>query len=39
MGGLVIDGPATGDYDEDLGMLFLNDWDHQVCSGVTNEMS
>lgn len=29
-GGIVINGPATADYDEDLGMLFLNDWDHQV---------
>ena len=30
-GGIVINGPATANYDEDLGMLFLNDWDHQVC--------
>jgi hypothetical protein len=30
LGGIVINGPATADYDEDLGMLFLNDWDHQV---------
>ncbi|CAE7032522.1 hypothetical protein CFE70_004627 [Pyrenophora teres f. teres 0-1] len=29
-GGIVINGPATADYDEDLGMLFLNDWDHQT---------
>ncbi|EUC40009.1 multicopper oxidase [Bipolaris oryzae ATCC 44560] len=29
-GGLVINGPATANYDEDLGMLFLNDWDHQT---------
>lgn len=29
-GGVVINGPATANYDEDLGMLFLNDWDHQV---------
>jgi FtsP/CotA-like multicopper oxidase with cupredoxin domain len=29
-GGIVINGPATANYDEDLGMLFLNDWDHQV---------
>lgn len=29
-GGLIINGPATANYDEDLGMLFLNDWDHQV---------
>ncbi|KAH7083608.1 laccase-1 precursor [Paraphoma chrysanthemicola] len=29
-GGLIINGPATSNYDEDLGMLFLNDWDHQT---------
>ncbi|RDW85906.1 multicopper oxidase-1 [Coleophoma crateriformis] len=27
-GGIVINGPATADYDEDLGSLFLNDWSH-----------
>lgn len=30
MGGIVINGPATANYDEDLGMLFLNDWDHST---------
>ncbi|KAF1831408.1 laccase-1 precursor [Decorospora gaudefroyi] len=29
-GGIIINGPATSNYDEDLGMLFLNDWDHQT---------
>lgn len=29
-GGIVINGPATADYNEDLGPLFLNDWDHQT---------
>jgi FtsP/CotA-like multicopper oxidase with cupredoxin domain len=29
-GGIVINGPATANYDQDLGMLFLNDWDHQT---------
>lgn len=29
-GGIVINGPATADYDEDLGHLFLNDWSHQT---------
>ncbi|TDZ39180.1 Laccase-2 [Colletotrichum trifolii] len=29
-GGIVINGPATANYDEDLGVLFLNDWDHQT---------
>ncbi len=27
-GPLLINGPATADYDEDLGMLFLSDWGH-----------
>ncbi|KAI1249106.1 hypothetical protein MGN70_008715 [Eutypa lata] len=29
-GGIVINGPATANYDEDLGVLFLNDWDHST---------
>lgn len=29
-GGIVIHGPASADYDEDLGVLFLNDWSHQT---------
>ncbi|OHE99327.1 multicopper oxidase [Colletotrichum orchidophilum] len=29
-GGIVIYGPATANYDEDLGVLFLTDWDHQT---------
>lgn len=29
-GGIIINGPATSNYDDDLGMLFLNDWDHQT---------
>ncbi|KAF9871958.1 multicopper oxidase [Colletotrichum karsti] len=29
-GGIIINGPATYNYDEDLGMVFLNDWDHQT---------
>ncbi|KAI1387162.1 multicopper oxidase [Hypoxylon trugodes] len=27
-GGMIINGPATANYDEDLGTLFLSDWDH-----------
>ncbi|KAK3393518.1 lcc2, laccase [Podospora didyma] len=27
-GGMVLNGPATADYDEDLGSLFLQDWSH-----------
>ncbi|KAK1236889.1 hypothetical protein MKX08_007837 [Trichoderma sp. CBMAI-0020] len=29
-GGILINGPATANYDEDLGVLFLNDWTHQT---------
>ncbi|KAH8589692.1 laccase from botrytis Aclada At 1.67 A resolution [Bisporella sp. PMI_857] len=29
LGPLVINGPATADYDEDLGVVFLSDWSHQ----------
>lgn len=29
-GGILINGPATANYDEDLGHVFLNDWDHQT---------
>ncbi|ATY60162.1 laccase-1 precursor [Cordyceps militaris] len=29
-GGIVINGPATANYDVDLGPLFLNDWSHET---------
>lgn len=29
-GGIVINGPATANYDVDLGNLFLNDWSHET---------
>ncbi|RYP38381.1 hypothetical protein DL768_010791 [Monosporascus sp. mg162] len=29
-GGIIINGPASSNYDEDLGMVFLNDWSHQT---------
>ncbi|RDW73025.1 hypothetical protein BP6252_06932 [Coleophoma cylindrospora] len=29
-GGIVINGPATANYDTDAGILFLNDWSHQT---------
>jgi hypothetical protein len=29
---LVINGPTTADYDEDLGLLFLSDWSHTPIS-------
>ncbi|KAJ4421842.1 laccase, multicopper oxidase, benzenediol:oxygen oxidorectuctase [Gnomoniopsis sp. IMI 355080] len=36
-GGLVLNGPATADYDEDLGMLFLNDWSHTEAFSLWDE--
>lgn len=29
-GGIIINGPATANYDVDLGTLMLSDWDHQT---------
>jgi FtsP/CotA-like multicopper oxidase with cupredoxin domain len=29
-GGILINGPATANYDEDLGNLFLTDWSHET---------
>lgn len=29
-GGIQIEGPATANYDEDKGIIFLNDWSHQT---------
>lgn len=29
-GGILINGPATANYEEDLGHMFLNDWTHQT---------
>jgi FtsP/CotA-like multicopper oxidase with cupredoxin domain len=29
-GGILINGPATSNYDEDKGILFLNDWGHKT---------
>ncbi|KAF1912624.1 multicopper oxidase [Ampelomyces quisqualis] len=36
-GGIVINGPASANYDEDLGMLFLNDWDHDTVDALYHE--
>ncbi|QDS75973.1 hypothetical protein FKW77_003999 [Venturia effusa] len=33
-GGLVVHGPATANYDEDLGNLFLQDWSHQTVDSL-----
>lgn len=29
-GGIVINGPASANYDTDVGVIFLNDWSHQT---------
>lgn len=33
-GGIIINGPATANYDEDLGNLFLSDWSHQTADQI-----
>ena len=33
-GPLIINGPATADYDEDLGAVFITDWDHTTADDV-----
>jgi FtsP/CotA-like multicopper oxidase with cupredoxin domain len=34
LGGIIINGPASGNYDEDLGNLFLNDWTHETSDAM-----
>ncbi|PSR84150.1 laccase 3 [Coniella lustricola] len=34
LGGILINGPATANYDEDLGNLFLMDWSHNTADQV-----
>lgn len=36
-GGILINGPATADYDVDLGHVFLNDWSHQTADVLALE--
>lgn len=36
-GGILINGPATANYDEDLGHIFLNDWSHQTADVLAEE--
>lgn len=36
-GGLIINGPATANYDEDLGNLFLQDWTHQTVDSLYHQ--
>lgn len=33
-GGIIINGPATANYDEDLGSLFLSDWSHNTADQI-----
>ncbi|MCJ1236200.1 hypothetical protein MMC14_004178 [Varicellaria rhodocarpa] len=33
-GGIVMHGPATSNYDEDKGVLFLNDWTHETSDAL-----
>lgn len=37
LGGIVINGPSTANFDTDLGMLFLNDWSHQTVDELYTE--
>lgn len=34
LGGIIINGPATANYDNDAGVLFLNDWTHETCDAL-----
>ncbi len=34
LGGIVINGPATAIYDNDVGVLFLNDWTHRTADEI-----
>ncbi|KAI0854511.1 multicopper oxidase [Xylaria cubensis] len=36
-GGIVINGPATANYDEDLGIIMLSDWDHSTVDELYTE--
>ncbi|TVY46600.1 Laccase [Lachnellula occidentalis] len=34
LGGILINGPATANYDVDMGHIFLNDWTHQTADEI-----
>ncbi|PVH70990.1 multicopper oxidase [Cadophora sp. DSE1049] len=34
LGGIVINGPASANYDNDLGVMFLNDWTHETADAM-----
>lgn len=37
-GGLIINGPASANYDEDLGTIMLNDWSHMTSNELLAEV-
>ncbi|KAI0601362.1 multicopper oxidase [Biscogniauxia sp. FL1348] len=39
VGGIVINGPATAPYDEDKGIIFLQDWFHQTSDSLYEQAS
>lgn len=38
LGGIVIHGPATSNYDEDLGILVITDWSHSTTTQLYPEV-
>ncbi|KAK2625165.1 hypothetical protein QTJ16_005534 [Diplocarpon rosae] len=34
LGGIIINGPATANYENDMGVMFLNDWTHQTADAM-----
>jgi FtsP/CotA-like multicopper oxidase with cupredoxin domain len=36
LGGIIINGPASANYDHDAGNVFLNDWTHQTADAMYN---
>ncbi|PVH84523.1 multicopper oxidase [Cadophora sp. DSE1049] len=37
LGGIIINGPATANYDNDMGHIFLNDWTHETADAMYHE--
>ncbi|KAH8602219.1 putative extracellular dihydrogeodin oxidase/laccase [Bisporella sp. PMI_857] len=37
LGGIIINGPASGNYDTDMGVMFLNDWSHETADALYEE--
>lgn len=37
-GGIIINGPATANYDEDKGVVMLSDWDHRTMASLYTSM-